>query len=95
MFVSFPDWARFDAIVPVPLYSRRRRSRGFNQSESLARGLARLSGLTLRSDVLRRTRETVPQAGLSDTARRQNLKGARSAPPCVHQPLEQVFEQQR
>src|SRR5207245_7940394 len=34
-------------LVPVPLHPRKRRDRGFNQSELLARALAARSGLAL------------------------------------------------
>ena len=70
-------------IVPVPLHPSRRRERGFNQSELLARGLVRELGR--RSDgaapqvaksCLRRKRATPPQTGLSVAARRENLRGA-------------------
>jgi ComF family protein len=66
-----------DAIVPVPLHGSRRRSRGYNQSELLARELAHLSGLPLERDVLRRVRNTRPQTEQPDAAsRRLNVAGA-------------------
>ena len=37
---ALPRDEAFDAMVPVPLYWRRRWQRGFNQSELLARGLS-------------------------------------------------------
>ncbi len=42
------------SLVPVPLHAARRRRRGFNQAEELARALARRSGL-LTADCLERT----------------------------------------
>ena len=33
--------AHWDALVPVPLYHRRLRTRGFNQARELARGLGK------------------------------------------------------
>jgi ComF family protein len=42
------------ALVPVPLHPARRRRRGFNQAEELARALSRRTGLPL-ADCLRRT----------------------------------------
>jgi competence protein ComFC len=75
LLAALPRDARFDAIAPVPLHWLRRRRRGFNQSELLARELARRTGLpVLRA--LRRARPTSAQAGLSNTARRRNVSGA-------------------
>jgi ComF family protein len=60
-----------DAVVPVPLHPRRERERGFNQADDLARALP----LPV-ARVLRRTRVTAPQVGLSAHAREQNVTGA-------------------
>jgi ComF family protein len=65
----------FDATVPVPLYWRRRWQRGFNQAELLARGLARHTGIPVVK-ALGRVRQTPTQAGLSNSARRQNVAKA-------------------
>jgi ComF family protein len=63
------------ALVPVPLYHRRRRERGFNQAAEIARGLA--SGRKIPVlDCLYRYRETVSQTGLERAARQQNMTGA-------------------
>jgi ComF family protein len=72
---ALPVDERFDAVVPVPLHWRRRWSRGFNQSEVLARCIARRRGIkVLRA--LRRGRATDSQAGLSNAKRRLNVAGA-------------------
>jgi ComF family protein len=77
---ALPLDERFDCIVPVPLHWIRRWKRGFNQSELLARVLARRAGLPLLK-ALRRSRPTKVQAGLSNHARRQNvLKAFRARP---------------
>lgn len=66
-------------LVPVPLHPRRRRERGFNQAELLARALARGSGLELSLGLLVRRKDTSPQAGLSAGSRRRNMRGAFAA----------------
>jgi len=62
--------------VPVPLGATRRRERGYNQSEMLAGALSRLLDIPMRTDLLRRTRETERQTRLAPDARRANLSGA-------------------
>lgn len=65
-----------DVIVPVPLHAGRRRARGFNQAELLARGLARALDLALDVNRLARTRPTEEQAGKTRAARVRALEGA-------------------
>jgi competence protein ComFC len=66
---------RFDAVVPVPLHRSRRRRRGFNQAELLARGVAGKINAPVSGtlQVVRRTRD---QVELSATERRANVSGA-------------------
>jgi ComF family protein len=70
-------------VVPVPLHDAKRRQRGFNQAELLARAALtamrrsrpRLR-LTLAAGALRRQRSTESQAALSPHQRRANLRAA-------------------
>jgi ComF family protein len=64
------------SLIPVPLGSRRFRSRGYNQSERIAAALAADLGLPVRNDVLRRVRETPTQTALTPEARHANVAGA-------------------
>jgi len=72
---TLPRDQRFDAIVPMPLHWRRRWQRGFNQSELLAREIARRWHVPVKNPV-RRKRATAPQAGLTSAQRRKNVQGA-------------------
>jgi ComF family protein len=65
-----------DLVVPVPASARRRRERGFDQAEEIARRVARALGIGLAIRGLVRVRHTPPQAGLSRSARRRALRGA-------------------
>lgn len=70
-----------DLVMPVPLHWRRRWSRGYNQSEVLARALATCLGLPCRPRWLRRIRHTPFQTEQSPTARQANVKGVFQARP--------------
>lgn len=63
-------------LVAVPLHRHRLRSRGYNQSELLARELRRRFGLDGSSRWLLRLRDTPPQVGLDRRHRRVNVAGA-------------------
>jgi ComF family protein len=65
----------FDAVVPVPLHRSRKRKRGFNQAELLARGVAGKITATV-SDTLEVVRSTRDQVELSAAQRRANVAGA-------------------
>ena len=65
------------AIVPVPLASPRKRARGYNQSELLAREIGRFTALPVVTDALVKPRATPPQVGQPDwIARRSNVAAA-------------------
>jgi ComF family protein len=62
-------------VVPVPLGRSRRRQRGYNQAEALARKIATATGRRCLEG-LRRVRETDAQVGRSGGERRLALAGA-------------------
>jgi ComF family protein len=64
-----------DAVVAVPLGARRRRQRGYNQSDVLAAVIAEARDV-LVLDQLRRTRDTRPQSARDEATRRSNVAGA-------------------
>lgn len=65
-----------DLVVPVPAHPRRRRERGFNQAEALARSLCRRLRLPLETGALVRRTGSAPQAGLPGAGRRENALAA-------------------
>ncbi|MEJ2108812.1 MAG: ComF family protein [Acidobacteriota bacterium] len=72
------NWSRkaFDLILPVPLHAKRKRDRGYNQSELLAKILAARIGIPVDAKILTRIRATVSQVGLSNLERRANVRKA-------------------
>ena len=72
---ALPIEEHFDAVTAVPLHWRKQWHRGFNQSELLARAMARRRGVPVVR-ALRRARSTAAQAGLSNSDRRRNVSAA-------------------
>lgn len=69
------DWG-IDVIIPVPLHKKRRRKRGYNQSEIIAHILGKLAHIPVDTKSVRRVRHTKPQKELNHKERRQNVKHA-------------------
>ena len=69
-----------DGVVPVPIHPARERERGFNQAALLGEPVARMLGVPLLPQALRRVRRTPPQVGLPPEARRANLRDALAVP---------------
>jgi ComF family protein len=64
-------------LVPVPLHSSKRRERGFNQSELVARSaLKQMASGTELAPVLKRHRATHSQVGLTREERIANMRDA-------------------
>jgi ComF family protein len=63
-------------VAPVPLHTRRLRTRGFNQSALLARRIARGLGCRFAPRLVARTRDTPSQTAQSGAARRANVADA-------------------
>ncbi|MFH2105077.1 MAG: double zinc ribbon domain-containing protein [Parcubacteria group bacterium] len=77
IWLSHHQVNRQDVIfVPAPLYRKRERQRGFNQTALLAQELNKMARFTVRDDVLVRIKSTPAQAKLDPIKRRKNIKGA-------------------
>lgn len=78
------DTDKIDAVVPIPLYYKRFRSRGFNQSFLLIKDWDILykmfkqtdNELYIAKDLIIRQRQTQSQVGLAKDKRIKNIKGA-------------------
>ncbi|MEI6690674.1 MAG: phosphoribosyltransferase family protein [bacterium] len=65
------DWI----VTSVPMYTTKKKMRGYNQAEIIARSLAKRWNLEYR-ELLVRNRETTPMYGLSIDDRSNNVRGA-------------------
>jgi competence protein ComFC len=69
------DW-QVDLVTAVPLSSKRRRQRGYNQAALLARWVGLSAGVPFQPKALIRLRDTASQVGLHAHQRRENVAGA-------------------
>ena len=63
-------------VVPIPLHHHKLKIRGFNQSTKIARGFCQVTGYTLNSQVLIRTKNTEAMFGLNPQQRQENIHNA-------------------
>ena len=75
--INHEEW---DAVVPVPLHSTKRREREFNQAERLARRLGKALGIPCKNAWLRRTQRTRTQTLLTRAERAANVRNAFRTP---------------
>lgn len=62
-----------EGIVPVPLHEKKRKSRGYNQSELLSEGISSVVQIPVLKDVLRRKQYTDTQTHKSNYERWSNV----------------------
>ena len=65
-----------DGIIPVPLHKRKLRERGYNQAERIAEGLSDVTGIPIRTEIVRRKKYTGTQTLLTLDERKDNMLGA-------------------
>lgn len=69
----------FDIIIPVPLHKKRLKSRGYNQSQMIAKGIKDIIGGEIITDILFRSENTESQTRKQRFERWENIKDAFSA----------------
>ena len=71
----YPDGLENAVFVPVPISKRRRRKRGCNQSEKIAKELSRLTGVPVAKNAIVKIKDNPAQSLAADVnARRKNVK---------------------
>ncbi len=68
-------------IVPVPMYRKKERLRGFNQAAILAKKVGKQTGLPVHTALLKRTEPTTPQKELNNVERANNIRRSVSVGP--------------
>lgn len=78
-------WRRFgeqirqweiDVIIPVPLHPKRKRERGYNQSEILAKRLGKRLNIPVDAKAVIRKKKTTAQKNLNHKERAENMRDA-------------------
>lgn len=67
---------RPDALIPIPVHPSRKKIRGFNQAEVLAKHISANLEIPYYPNALKRTKKTVPQKQLNPSQRLHNLEQA-------------------
>lgn len=75
LIAPFDQLRRSALLVPIPLHRRRRRLRGFNQSEELVKAISQATDIPWQM-LLERQKSTWTQSHLPADLRNQNLHGA-------------------
>lgn len=65
---------KYDIIVPVPMHKKKKRLRGYNQSELIARGLGNYFKIQVEEKVLIKQRNTPMQSSLGKQERIKNVQ---------------------
>ncbi len=74
-YMTSIDYINFDYILSVPLHKSKMQKRGYNQSELLARYIAKKLSIPF-VDALKRNKQTLKQSEQTKQERKKNLKNA-------------------
>ena len=71
----FEKIKKYDTIVPVPISKKRKKERGYNQSELIAKEIAIACNLELETECLFKIKNIIEQSKLNKEERRKNIQG--------------------
>ncbi len=66
---------QYDMILPIPIHAKRKRERGYNQSELVAKEVAKALNIQIQNDILLKQKNTKPQSSLKREDRLKNVQG--------------------
>ena len=72
---SFENLKKYDIIITVPLSMQRKKERGYNQSLLVAKEISKIIEVPIKSKILYKTKNTIPQSSLNKEEREKNAKG--------------------
>lgn len=65
-----------DIVIPIPLHAKRKKERGYNQSEEMAKGFGRTLGIPIDTTTVRRIKNTETQTHKTRGERIENMQNA-------------------
>ena len=71
---SFEILKKYDIIIIVPTSNQRKKERGYNQSELIAKEISRITGIPIVRNILIKIKDTLPQSSLNKKQREENAK---------------------
>ena len=72
----------YDIIIPVPISKKRKRQRGYNQSELIAKNLAKfIENMECKTNILEKIKDNASQSTLTKMERCENVKGVYKIKP--------------
>ena len=72
---SFEILRKYEIIIIVPVSSQRKKKRGYNQSEIVAKEISSIINVPIERNILKKIKNTVPQSSLNKKQREENVKG--------------------
>lgn len=73
---SFEKLKKYDIIMIVPISKKRKKERGYNQSELIAKEISKIISVKIIKNQIKKIKHTAPQSTLNKEQRTQNVKGA-------------------
>ena len=71
---GMPELMTADALIPVPLHSKKRFIRGYNQAERIAKGISDVTGIPVNEDLLTRSSFSESQTRRDKASRWENMQ---------------------
>lgn len=78
----FENLKKYDIIIIVPISKKRRKERGYNQSQIITKEISKILDIPIKHNILYKTTNTVPQSSLNKKQREENAKGVYKAKSC-------------
>lgn len=78
-YERYGEWIKqcgIEVLIPVPMYRKKEKQRGYNQAKVFAKELSYRTKLPIDGNFVYRIRNTAPQKELNDLNRKNNLKNA-------------------
>lgn len=72
---SFEKLKKYDIIIVVPVSRQRKKERGYNQCDKIAKEISSLINVPIQKNILKKIKNIVPQSTLNKQQREENIKG--------------------